>query len=115
MDATPTILAAASGLLLGLGLGFVLGRSRVTALGRRLRQLEIRARATLVPVLERRADTLGVPKHQRGIEEEDQLEAAMTLASAIEKKESAATLPFSDTLQINASEIQKKREREAAG
>jgi hypothetical protein len=115
VDATPTILAAVSGLILGLGLGFVLGRARVAAMARQIRQLEVRARATLVPVLERRADNLGVPKHERGFDEEDPLEAAMTLASAIDKKETAATLPFSDTLQINSSEIQaKKREREAA-
>lgn len=109
MTGWETIVAAVGSLLLGLILGFVAGRTRVLTLERRLRQLGVRMRATVIPVLERRAETLSIPRKDRGHDEGDPIDAAIALAGAIDKQESLATLPFSDTLQIQASELRKKQ------
>ena len=109
MTGWETIVAAVGSLLLGLLLGFVAGRSRVAALERRFRQLEVRVRATVIPVLERRAETLAIPRKDRGHDEDGPIDAAIALAGAVDKQESLATLPFSDTLQIQASELRKKQ------
>lgn len=101
MDGWETLLAAVGGLLVGLGLGVTIGR-RGDARARTERvRLEAGVRTSVVPVLEARAEELGVTRAGASI---DPVASAITLADAIRKHE-ARGLPYVDTLAVDKREL----------
>lgn len=101
-----TVLAAVGGLVLGTGLIAFLSRQRERRWMRRRVELETRLRRVVVPVLERRADALGIPTAQRGRDEDGAVELTLTLAEAIKQLEESAELPFGDTVEVARRELE---------
>lgn len=95
-------LAATLGIVIGLALGFAIwGRPLELARGRLVRA-GAQVRAHVVPVLERRATSLDVPREDRGARDaEDPIEAAVKTARAIGASEEKLILPFSDTVELS--------------
>ena len=107
-------LDAALGVLFGLALG--LGGAAVW-IGRHTRrvwreqlELETRLRRVVVPVLERRADVLGVPPSERGVSVEGAVPLTLALAAAIKKQEESVDLPFGDTVEVARAELDRELE-----
>jgi hypothetical protein len=96
-----TLLAAVGGLLVGLGLGVTIGR-RGDARQRTERvRVEAAVRTSVVPVLEARAEELGV---SRAPDVTDPVASAITLADAIRRHESRG-LPYSDTVAVDKQKL----------
>ncbi|HJL19819.1 MAG TPA: hypothetical protein RMH99_29415 [Sandaracinaceae bacterium LLY-WYZ-13_1] len=72
---------------------------------RRRLELEAKVRRAVVPVLERRADTLGIPPARRGSNDDGPFVLAVALAEAIRHQEDSAELPFGDTLEVGRDEL----------
>lgn len=98
MEGWETVVAALGGLLFGLGLGLALSRRREARIRRRLTQQAQRLRAAVIPVLEERADALGLSADERKSASDEPHELAVHLAESIRRFTDARTLPFSDTL-----------------
>lgn len=98
-------MAAVGGLVLGLGIGLATGRARVRGLVRRMRQDRARIRASVVPVLEARAQTLGIPPAERQSFQDDPLELAIGLSASIQRVEGDPNLAFSDTVELARAEF----------
>jgi hypothetical protein len=95
------LLAAVGGLLVGLGLGVTIGR-RGDARARTERvRVDAAVRTSVVPVLEARAEELGVTRSAESI---DPVASAITLADAIRRHESRG-LPYSDTVAVDKREL----------
>ncbi len=109
MAAWETLLAAIGGLVLGFGLGLVAGRRREQGRARDLARLRSRVRASVLPVLEGRAQALGVSRSERGYDTEDPLEAVVDLSSTIQRLEDAQNMAFSDTLELSRKELDRRR------
>jgi len=108
VDGWVALLAALGGLVLGIGIGLVLGRSREQRIRRRLDRLESRLRTSIIPVLEGRAHSLGLPRNSRATDGEDPVDVAVNLSSSIQRLEGDASLPFSDTLELSRKELEGK-------
>jgi hypothetical protein len=109
VEAWIAALAAGGGLVLGLGLGVVLGRRDGAVARASLRRAEARLRASVVPVLESRALGLGIPAEQRASGADDSFEVAVELADGIRRMEERANIGFSDTIQAERAELQRRR------
>jgi hypothetical protein len=99
-------LATGLGVFVGIAIGFfVWARPLERARGKlALAMREIRAH--VIPVLERRATSLDIPKDARGARDaEDAVQAAVTTARAIATSEEKLVLPFSDTVELSRSEL----------
>ncbi len=103
MGGWETVLAALGGFLVGFALKSLLGASAQRARDERLRHAEAKARVAVVPVLERRADALGIPR--RALESQDSLGQALELASAIQHFEETHNLGFSDTVEMSRGDL----------
>jgi hypothetical protein len=103
-----TLLAAVGGLVLGLGIGLVLGR-REQAARRELVRDRARLRANVLPVLEARAQALGLPRSERSYDTEDPVDAAVDISVTIQRLEETQNLAFSDTLELSRKELERKR------
>lgn len=108
VGAWETVLAATGGLILGLGLGLVIARARERALSHRLRRLQARLRSTVVPVLEARAQALGIPPAERQSYQDDPIELAVGLSASIQRVEGDPNLAFSDTVEVARAEMRRK-------
>ena len=100
------ILAAVAGVILGIGL--MLFRSTYQVGTNHQARVEEQAllRSFVIPVLERRAEALAIPKSERGGSNDSPLQVTVKLAKAIEQLESQGTLPFSDTLEASRQELE---------
>ncbi|HJK94223.1 MAG TPA: hypothetical protein RMH85_03140 [Polyangiaceae bacterium LLY-WYZ-15_(1-7)] len=107
MGGWETVLAALGGLLLGMGLGLGLGRRREAAARRRLRAHGQALRSTVIPVLEERAELVGVPEAERGDGAGDPLETATQLAASIQRHHDAQVLPYTDTVDISSEHLEE--------
>lgn len=96
--------------MLGAGIAAYLAMQRERRWMRQRVDLEAKLRRIVVPVLERRADTLGIPPSARGKNSDGPVALTITLASAIRDDEESGTLPFGDTLQVSRSELDEKTE-----
>jgi len=67
--------------------------------------IESRLRRDVIPVLERRADTMGIPPSERGQGVADVVELVGTLGRAIKNEEESGDLPFGDTLEASRTEL----------
>ena len=72
--------------------------------------LETKLRRDVVPVLERRADLLGIPAKERGHNDDGPVQLTQTLARAIKGHEESGELPFGDTLEVSRAELKKEIE-----
>lgn len=100
-----TVLAAVGGLVLGMGLVAFLSRQRERRWMRQRVELETRLRRVVVPVLERRADVLGIPPANRGNDVDGAIDLTLALAGAIKQQEESAELPFGDTVEVARREL----------
>ncbi len=100
-----TVLAAIGGMVLGVGAASFLSRRRERRWARQKVELEARLRRAIVPVLERRADVLGIPPAQRGDDGDGAITLALTLAQAIRSVEESSELPFGDTVEVSRKEL----------
>lgn len=105
MPGAETLAAALGGLSIGLALLALALRARARSEARRELERDVALRRRVLPVLERRADMLGIPPAQRGSNDESPFELAMTLATAIGHLEESADLPFGDTVEVSRSEL----------
>ena len=104
-----TIVAAVGGVALGFGLALAWQLREVRSLRRRIYELRAEMRRSVLPVLERRAVELAIPKEQRRSEApEDPAMTAVTLAEVIRAHEDRQSLPFSDTLDISQDQMQSR-------
>jgi hypothetical protein len=95
-------LAATLGIVIGLAAGFLIWGRRLELARGRLVRASAQIRAHVVPVLERRATSLDVPRDARGARDaEDAIEAAVKTARAIGASEEKLVLPFSDTVELS--------------
>jgi hypothetical protein len=115
MPGLETLIAALGGVLLGAGLVALVMRQRARQQATRDRvEVEVRLRRMVVPVLERRADVLGIPPAQRGTNADGPIELALTLAQAIAIAETSGDLPFGDTVEVSKKDVQRELEAKAA-
>jgi len=111
MGGWETVLAAVGGLVLGFGLGFSLARRREQEMTRRMRRLESRIRASVIPVLEDRAQTLGVSREERASDADDAFGMAVDLSVSIQRRQENANLAFSDTLEVQRADLERKKRK----
>lgn len=105
-----TALAALGGLVLGVGIATWFGLQRERRLVRMRVELESRLRRDVLPVLERRANVLGIPAADRGHNDDGPIALVQTLARAIKLEEESHELPFGDTLQASREALDEERE-----
>ena len=115
MGAWETVLAAAGGLVLGIGLGLAIARIRDRALALRLRRERARLRSSVVPVLEARAQQLGIPVDERQSYDDDPVELAVGLSVSIMRVEGDPNLAFSDTVELARADLDPKKRKKAHG
>jgi len=96
----PLILAALGGLVLGLGAGLVIGRRRERRIAQRLVRVETRLRTSVLPMLERRASSVGVRREQRAIASDETIDVVSDLADSIRRYEDNPQMAYSDTLDV---------------
>lgn len=112
-----TLLAALGGLAMGAGAASLLARRHTRRSLRAKLEIESQLRQSVVPVLERRADALGVPVSARGASGEGPVELTVTLANAIRAAEENVELPFGDTVEVSRGDLNRElaqREGESA-
>lgn len=97
-------LASLSG---GLALGFGLWGQRLRQLERERAEVEARLAAHVVPVLSRRAATLDLPRDAGG---DGPVETTVELARRIQGAEEKLTLPFTDTLEIHRTDLERPKQ-----
>jgi hypothetical protein len=112
-----TMLAALGGMVFGMGVASLVFRQRDRRGMRQRVELETRLRREIVPVLERRADALGIPPAERGHDGDGPIGLVITLAQAIRTAEESTELPFGDTVEVArkdlAGELKKKARKQA--
>jgi hypothetical protein len=94
--------AAVGGLLLGLGLGLSIGRRSGGNVASDRNATEARIRTVVLPVLERRADELGLKSSPPVDPKKDVIGAAVSLASAIQRSDIGRELGLSDTVEFES-------------
>ncbi len=105
MAGLETMLAALGGLVLGAGMLAFLSRRRERSWTRQRVEIETRMRRDVIPVLERRADVLGIPPKKRGHDSDGPVALVSILARAIRAEEESGDLPFGDTLEVSRTEL----------
>lgn len=105
MPGWETLVAAAGGFAIGGGLAAIWARQRQARTARERVELETRLRRTVIPVLERRADVLGIPPSERGVDSDGAAALTVTLAQVIKTQEESAELPFGDTVEVDRSSL----------
>ncbi len=108
MAAWETLLAAVGGLVLGFGLGLFFGHRSERTTAKSIRRMKARMRASVLPILEGRAQQLGLPKDKRGYETEDPLEVAVDLSNSIIQYQEEQNLAFSDTVRLDKVELDEE-------
>lgn len=107
-----TLWAALVGLAVGVVVTALIARQGHRRSSRALIEIETRMRRTVVPVLERRADALGVPPAKRGADDDGPIALVVTLATAIGAVEESAELPFGDTVEVSRRELDRELDRQ---
>jgi len=105
MAAWETLLAAVGGLVLGFGLGLFFGRRGERSMSKKMRRMKARMRASVLPILEGRAQQLGLPRARRGYDTEDPLEVAVDLSTSIIQYQEEQNLAFSDTVRLDKLDL----------
>jgi hypothetical protein len=100
-------LTALVGVALGVILGWGLRGRAISELAMERERERQRIRASVLPVLERRASALSIGKERRS---QDPVEGAVEVASAIQAAEEKLVLPFTDTLEISRTELARASE-----
>ena len=92
--------------MLGIGVGVMLARRSEGSLRRRLAHVDSQLRTSVLPVLERHAETLGIPPDKKRAQStEDGADASIRLATTIRDHEDSQELPYSDTLEVDRAEL----------
>lgn len=103
-------LATSLGVFLGIAIGFFVWARPLERARGRLAQAMSEIRTHVIPVLERRASSLDIPRDERGARDaEDAVRAAVTTARAIAANEEKLVLPFSDTVELSRAELGVKK------
>ena len=99
-------LATSLGVFVGIAIGFfVWARPLERARGTLARAMK-EVRTHVIPVLERRATSLDIPKEARGARDaDDAIRAAVITARAIAQNEEKLVLPFSDTVELSRDSL----------
>lgn len=109
MPGWETLIAAAGGLALGAGVAAIWARQRQGRTHRERVELETRLRRTVIPVLERRADVLGIPPADRGEDGDGAVALTLALAQVIKTQEESAELPFGDTVEVDRKSLDEAK------
>jgi len=108
VDLTNILTAVAGGFVLGGGVGWLLGRVRRTDGSRELTRLAAQMRQSVIPILERQADAVGLPRARRSWDTTDDFQVTVGLATAIQDHEAKHDLPYSDTMEAQLEELAGK-------
>lgn len=99
-------LATAVGVFLGIAIGFFVWARPLERARGRLAYAMSEVRTHVIPVLERRASSLDIPRDARGARDaDDAVRAAVTTARAISASEEKLVLPFSDTVELSRDSL----------
>jgi hypothetical protein len=99
-------LATSLGVFVGIAIGFFVWARPLERARGRLVEVMAEVRAHVLPVLERRATSLEIPKDRRGARDaDDAVRAAVTTARAIAASEEKLVLPFSDTVELSRDSL----------
>lgn len=103
-------LTALVGAFVGAAIGWALRGRAIESMALDRQREHERVRVSVLPVLERRASALSIPRERRS---DDAIEGAVEVATAIQAAEEKLVLPFTDTLEISRTELARaSRERE---
>lgn len=103
-------LATALGVFVGIAIGFFVWARPLERARGQLVLARKDVRLHVIPVLERRASSLDVPKDLRGARDaDDAVQAAVITARAIASSEEKLVLPFSDTVELSRAELGLKK------
>lgn len=99
-------LATSLGVFMGIAIGFFVWARPLERARGTLAHAMKEVRTHVIPVLERRATSLDVPKDARGARDaDDSIRAAVTTARAIAQNEEKLVLPFSDTVELSRESL----------
>lgn len=103
--------------LIGLGIGVVIGWAlsarRSGALRREHAARKAEVRNHVLPLLEQRASSSGVPASRRARDVLDPLAASIEIARAIQELDAKRDLPFTDTLEVSKDAITAEARKRA--
>ncbi len=99
-------LATGLGVFVGIAIGFFVWARPLERARGRLAHAASEVRTHVIPVLERRATSLDIPKEARGARDaDDAIAAAIKTARAISANEEKLVLPFSDTVELSRDSL----------
>jgi hypothetical protein len=105
VDLSNILTAVAGGFVLGGGVGWLFGRIRGPEGSREMTQLAAQMRRSVIPILERQADALGLPRAKRSWDTTDDFQVTVGLAAAIQDHEAKHDLPYSDTMEVHVENL----------
>lgn len=108
MPAWELIAVGVGGLGAGLVMSALLLQSRLRQHARSALERDVALRRLVVPVLERRADMLGIPPKARGANTDTPYDLVLTLSRAIGNLEESADLPFGDTVEVSRDDLEQR-------
>lgn len=92
--------------LLGIGVGWIFSRKASEPAGHREHQLAAQLRHSVIPILERQADAVGLPRDKRSWDTTDDFQVSVSLAQAIRAHETGKEIGFSDTVEAQVIEVE---------
>ena len=92
-------MAVVGGFILGTGVGWLIAKATSGSGSHELTRMAAQYRQSVIPILERQADAVGLPKANRSWDTTDDFKLTLGLAEAIREHESTKQLPYSDTLE----------------
>lgn len=102
-------LATAVGVFLGIAVGFFVWARPLERARGALARAGAEVRAHVIPVLERRASSLDIPRDARGARDaDDAIRSAVTTARAITASEEKLVLPFTDTVEMSSEALRAR-------
>ena len=99
--------------LLGVGTGLICARMAEKSRGQREHQFAAQLRQSVIPLLIRQADAVGLPRDQRAWDTTDDFQVSVSLAEAIRAHETGKEIGFSDTMEAQVMISEAKAQEEA--
>lgn len=102
MGISTIVMAVLGGFILGAGVGWLIAKATSGSDSHELTRMAAQYRQSVIPILERQADAIGLPKAHRSWDTTDDFKLTLGLAEAIRDHETTKHLPYSDTLEAGS-------------